>query len=669
MVAVSVIIPVYNSELYIGEMLDSVLNQTLKDIEIICVDDGSTDNSLQLLEQYRSCDSRITVITQNNSGAGAARNRGMAISNGEYLSFLDSDDYFEPEMLERAYACIKENESDIVIFRSKSINQITGEIKNNDWALKNKLIDNKTNISPTDYCDYLFQFCNGWPWDKLFRASFIKERSIEFQNTHFFNDTLFVFTALASSKRISIMNDVFAVKRINAGENQTSLNRSRYWMDFYDVVRELQKFIHGDERMNCFSNSLYNYCIHIALVMIDTTDSLTNRYLELFIRAEYANEIGFNMDDPSQCYNNGEYLRFKKILLSKHEFAFEKKNDIKNNCIITYYSDGVIDVKPTILHRIPILLAADDNYSKQMYITILSILENKKPETDYVFFLMVPSVFSDYMVSQYRDLVSRYDSLVYFVVMGDILSDVKLTIKHITSPTYYRLFVANILPYDRCIYLDTDVIVLRDLSELYGTELGDNILAGVRAPVYICNPDSGQDHCNAIGLPSIESYINAGVVLMNLKILRDEKLTEKAINMIKNEYPSQDQDILNVIAYPRILHLDCSYNVMTKYDLRDHKRFMQIIHVYGIKSAIDGYRNPRIIHYADKRKPWASVNCPYSGEWWNYCFMTDFSTQMWAGLSQDKQVEVGDLMSKVVISIRQNGIRYYIYRLIALLRK
>jgi glycosyltransferase involved in cell wall biosynthesis len=90
---VSVIIPVYNTEKYLRQCLDSVVNQTLKDIEIICINDGSTDKSLTILRDYASKDNRIVVINNTNEGAGASRNKGLEISNGTYLVFWDSDDF------------------------------------------------------------------------------------------------------------------------------------------------------------------------------------------------------------------------------------------------------------------------------------------------------------------------------------------------------------------------------------------------------------------------------------------------------------------------------------------------------------------------------------------------------------------------------------------------
>ena len=112
---VSVIIPVYNTEVYLRECLDSVVNQTLREIEIICIDDGSTDSSLSILKEYAQKDSRIRVLQQENLHSGVARNAGIAIARGKYLVFLDSDDFFETSMLERMCNQAENDESDIVI--------------------------------------------------------------------------------------------------------------------------------------------------------------------------------------------------------------------------------------------------------------------------------------------------------------------------------------------------------------------------------------------------------------------------------------------------------------------------------------------------------------------------------------------------------------------------
>ena len=127
---ISVIIPVYNSEKYLRKCLDSVINQTLKDLEIICVNDGSTDQSLEILNEYINVDNRITVINQDNLGAGAARNKGLEVAKGEYIHFLDADDWLEPNAYELVYHHVKKSDTiiDICMFLYKKYDNETGAI-------------------------------------------------------------------------------------------------------------------------------------------------------------------------------------------------------------------------------------------------------------------------------------------------------------------------------------------------------------------------------------------------------------------------------------------------------------------------------------------------------------------------------------------------------------
>ena len=114
---VSVIIPVYNSAQYLRMCLESIIQQSLTDIEIICIDDGSTDNSSNILNEYALFDRRIKIIKQKNSDPAAARNTGLREATSEYVVFLDSDDWFEQDYLENAYRQIVDTESDICVSR------------------------------------------------------------------------------------------------------------------------------------------------------------------------------------------------------------------------------------------------------------------------------------------------------------------------------------------------------------------------------------------------------------------------------------------------------------------------------------------------------------------------------------------------------------------------
>ena len=114
---VSVIIPVYNTEKYLKECLDSIVNQSFEDIEIICINDGSTDNSLEILREYEEFDKRISVVCQENEGLSITRNNGIKLAKGEYVYFIDSDDYLELTALEELYTISKEKNLDILIFK------------------------------------------------------------------------------------------------------------------------------------------------------------------------------------------------------------------------------------------------------------------------------------------------------------------------------------------------------------------------------------------------------------------------------------------------------------------------------------------------------------------------------------------------------------------------
>ena len=181
---ISVIILVYNNEQFIQQCLETVINQTLKEIEIICVDDGSTDNSLDILIKYSIIDRRITVLKQNNLHAGIARNAGLTIAKGKYLSFLDSDDWFELNMLEEMYNKIISKNADIIICQCKTFDSEKGKLydKMLDSSLKLNLIPKKDPFSVFDISNNIFQICLGYAWDKLFRTEFINENNIRFQS-------------------------------------------------------------------------------------------------------------------------------------------------------------------------------------------------------------------------------------------------------------------------------------------------------------------------------------------------------------------------------------------------------------------------------------------------------------------------------------------------------
>ena len=126
MVEVSVVVPIYNVEKYLEDCLDSIVNQTFTDLEIICINDGSTDNSLNILNNYSKQDKRIKIITQKNQGHAVATNKGIDMATGECLYLMDSDDIIALTALEETYNYMKEKQADFVIFQTMNYEQDTG---------------------------------------------------------------------------------------------------------------------------------------------------------------------------------------------------------------------------------------------------------------------------------------------------------------------------------------------------------------------------------------------------------------------------------------------------------------------------------------------------------------------------------------------------------------
>jgi glycosyltransferase involved in cell wall biosynthesis len=205
---ISIIIPVYNVEKYLPKCLDSVINQTLEDIEIICINDCSTDGSLTILKEFASKDKRIKIIDfEVNKGVGFARNTGIDKASGEYISFLDPDDWWEPAFAAKTYNKITENDADIVQFAH---NRYTD--KKIQYDIVNKI---QNVINGINYNEYFCDFVN-LVWDKIYKTSFIKNNDIKFPlNIHPTEDVLFVLECFSYKPKVVFLPECLCNYRID----------------------------------------------------------------------------------------------------------------------------------------------------------------------------------------------------------------------------------------------------------------------------------------------------------------------------------------------------------------------------------------------------------------------------------------------------------------------
>lgn len=224
---ISVVIPVYNAEKYISECLESILCQTLSDIEIICVDDGSTDNSVKILQEYAVKDKRITVLQQQNMFAGVARNAGITIAKGKYLHFMDADDLlYENTVYEYLWRTAEENDfCNIIRGRAVAFDDATGKY------VYNKQYEN-ANMSFSTYNTWLNVLSSPAnaiklsvvPWMGIVRRDFVLENGLRFNNQRCCNDRSFFISSIVAAGKIFLSSLVLVKHRVN---NSTSLRGIR----------------------------------------------------------------------------------------------------------------------------------------------------------------------------------------------------------------------------------------------------------------------------------------------------------------------------------------------------------------------------------------------------------------------------------------------------------
>lgn len=209
---VSVLIPIYNQEKYLAKALDSLLNQTLKDFEVICVNDGSKDNSLKILKEYASKDSRIKVIDQKNQGIGRTRNTALKNANGEYIAFLDPDDTFEKNALECLYTQAKEQDCDFLAFNYKKVDTQGNvidhvSIKENLKYIYN--IDSDKLFTWKDIKQKVFGGLYTASWNKIYKHDFIKDNKIHFTKSNLGEDQVFVYGSTLMAKKIGYSDNYY----------------------------------------------------------------------------------------------------------------------------------------------------------------------------------------------------------------------------------------------------------------------------------------------------------------------------------------------------------------------------------------------------------------------------------------------------------------------------
>ncbi len=253
---VSVIVPVYNSEKFLHKCLDSLVNQTIKEIEIILIDDGSTDSSLDIIKTYsQRYPTKIKYESKTNGGQGIARNLGIDLSSAEYIGFLDSDDYVDINMFEKMYNIAESKNADYVECDYKYLNEIEDDQQVLTKYCKIKKRKNKRAL----FFDPLVS-----PWNKIYRADIIKRNSITFTEGHIYEDTAFYLKAIPFIQKIEYINDEF-VRHLFWPTSTMNINREKKISDIFRVLEDAIDFYRTNNIINDYYDELEYFCTKILL--------------------------------------------------------------------------------------------------------------------------------------------------------------------------------------------------------------------------------------------------------------------------------------------------------------------------------------------------------------------------------------------------------------------
>lgn len=535
---ITVIVPVYNVEHYLDKCLDSLINQTYKNLEIIVINDGSTDNSGIICQEYARKDNRIIYIEKENGGQSEARNMGLDRMTGSYVTFVDSDDWVELNYVEVLYKKLLEYCADIAVGNYYSYDEKEGIFYFHIFgdSYYEKVYDNVSIFENLYESQHMKNFALICVAGKLYKADLFRDLRFEvgkLGEDGYLNQKIY----LLAEKTIYLNAGLYAYRQ---REGSSSRLWTEKWM--YALVDAMS------ERITLLASLGYPLEEHLAVYSKMLDSALSN-------------------GQASTLSNTNTYkeLAAKKNVLN--QLTTEKKTDKK-----------------------AIVLAANHAYAEQVVTTIKSICYHNRS----IRFYLINSDFPNEWFKQLNKRLERYDSeIINCRVTSEQISRYKTDISY---TVFLRYFISDFVKEDKALYLDCDLVVTKNLDNLFETDLQDYPLAAVR------------DYGGRVYYG--REMFNAGVLLINNRLWKQENMSQRLIDLT-NEWHDKvdqaDQSILNMLFENKWIEMEFDNNHVVI-----HKQFTD----YELPAGQD---YPGIIHYLSHRKPWFDLAAQtYRDVWWYY---------------------------------------------------
>lgn len=330
-IAVSVVVPVYNAEKYLNETLSDIQKQTLKNIEVICVNDGSEDGSEEILKRFAGKDPRFHCLSQQHENAGAARNAGLQKARGNYVIFWDADDRFALEALEKLYRKAEERHADLCACGAGRFDE-EGALGETDAYLKRDMLPEKDPFDKFDMPRYLFNFTTNVPWNKLYRREFLLENDICFQSIQQANDVFFTMAALYAAKHITYVDERLIRYRVYNRDSLTG-KASETNLCPYEAFRYTLEKLKREEHFPLIRTSFQNRVLEGLLyaLNIQTQYPAYREFYEL-LQKEGLELFGLDTCSEEDIYIPWQYRDLERLRVMEpeeylHIKAFERRVD------------------------------------------------------------------------------------------------------------------------------------------------------------------------------------------------------------------------------------------------------------------------------------------------------------------------------------------------------
>lgn len=562
---ISIIVPVYNREGRIKKCIDALLHQTYKNIEIICVNDGSTDNSLNILYDYQKKDARVKIVNnEKNMGIAYSRNVGLSSASGEYIMWCDSDDWFEKTMCEKMLHTLKKYDVDLVECSAKV------KFEKNGLKFRQYLDENSFFVTQSGKFEINPEICtkiNCVLWNKIFKKSIIDKYDIKFPPINVHEDGCFVYLYSFLSKNIYRLN-----------------------------------------------NKLYNYAIYSGST-IDNEYNIHTGLVSFFHVKALGDWLPQILKEKKLFHI---YPIFNEFYLRLLKEEWQSYNDL--SCRVINYmnetSKTIYTNTPYSSTRMNIFFAVDHNYVEHLCVTMASILVNARDFDCFNFYIIDCGILRGDK-KKIESLKKHKDfNIEYLKVDMNVFKNYPIKNSYLSLATYARYLISDLKPeIDRYLYLDCDIIVQGPLVELYNAEFDGNYAVAVRDSFFPTNFAQKYD---------IKNYFNAGVLLINAKKWRKDNISQKLFDATFKlgnigELEHEDQDVLNYVLNERVKFVNEGWNCQCfsfSFNTAQTKQeFLDIAY------------SPIVIHYIGEAKPWVFSSLPhhpYAFKYFEYKKLTPY---------------------------------------------